>query len=231
MEKIVGIVVAAGKSKRFGEDKLLINIKGMPMVYYSLKKLNDIKDIDKIILVVRNEMLEYYKEKIKEWKLEKVYKIVLGGEERQDSVYNALKSIDFHCDYVLIHDAARPFVSIKKIEELIRFCIEKSLSAILGIPVKDTIKVVDNTTKRVMETLSRSKLWIIQTPQMFPFEIIKEAHKKAREENFVGTDDASLVERLGVPVYVIEGEAFNIKITTKDDLLWMEGILSKLELV
>jgi len=231
LEKIVGIVVAAGKSKRFGEDKLLINIKGMPILYHSIRKLHDIKDIEKIILVVRNEMLEYYKEKIKDWKLEKVYKIVLGGEERQDSVYNALKSVDFYCDYVLIHDAARPFVSIKKVEELIKFCTEKSLSAILGIPVKDTIKVVDNTTKRIMETLDRSKLWIIQTPQMFPFEIIKEAHEKAREEDFVGTDDASLVERLGIPVYVIEGEAFNIKITTKDDLLWMEGILSKLELV
>jgi len=91
LEKITGIIVAAGKSKRFGEDKLLIDIKGMPIVYYSLRKLNDIEDLERIILVVREEMVEYYKKKISNWGLEKIYKIIPGGEERQNSVYNALK--------------------------------------------------------------------------------------------------------------------------------------------
>ncbi|ACK42750.1 MULTISPECIES: 2-C-methyl-D-erythritol 4-phosphate cytidylyltransferase [Dictyoglomus] len=231
MEKITGIIVAAGKSKRFGEDKLLIDIKGMPIVYYSLRKLNDIEDLERIILVVREEMVEYYKKKISNWGLEKIYKIIPGGEERQNSVYNALKSINFSCDYILIHDAARPLISTKKIKELIDFCTEKKVSAILGIPVRDTIKVVDKNSKKVIETLDRSKLWLIQTPQMFPFEIIKKAHEKAVEDNFIGTDDASLVERLNIPVYIVEGDPLNIKITTKDDLLWIEGIIQKLELV
>jgi len=91
--------------------------------------------------------------------------------------------------------------------------------------------VVDKNSKKVIETLDRSKLWLIQTPQMFPFEIIKKAHEKAVEDNFIGTDDASLVERLNIPVYIVEGDPLNIKITTKDDLLWIEGIIQKLELV
>lgn len=230
MEKIVGIIVGAGKSKRFGEDKLFINLKNRPVIYYSLKRIDEVEEIGEIILVVREGKVDFFRNLLLEWNIKKVSEIVVGGEERQNSVYNALKVIESSCDYVLIHDAARPFISINKIKELISFCVKEKTSVILGIPLKDTVKIV-NEYKRVVETLDRSKLWLIQTPQIFPYEIICKAHEKALEDGFIGTDDAVLVERLNMPVYVLEGDPWNIKITTKEDLIWIEGILSKLELV
>lgn len=229
MEEIVGILVAAGKSKRFGEDKLLVSLKGKPIVYYSLKKLDTVEEINRIILVVRENMVDYFSKLLLCWDIKKPIKIVIGGEERQESVYNALKSIDFLCNYVLIHDAARPFVSLSKIKALVDFCLKNRVSAVLGIPVKDTIKMV-NENREILKTLDRNKLWLIQTPQMFPYEVIMMAHEKAIKDGFFGTDDSVLVERLNIPVYVIEGDSLNIKITTKEDLLWIEGISQRLEL-
>lgn len=229
MEEIVGIIVAAGRSRRFGEDKLLINLKGQPIVYYSIKKIDLIEKISRLILVVREEMVDNFGKMLSKWDIKKPIKIVVGGEERQNSVHNALRSIDFLCNYVLIHDAARPFVSLSKVKSLIDFCLKNRVSAVLGIPIKDTVKEISEN-KEVIKTLDRNKLWLIQTPQMFPYEIIMKAYDKAMRDGFVGTDDAVLVERISVPVYVVDGDPLNIKITTKEDLIWIEGISQRLEL-
>lgn len=229
MEKIVGIIVAGGKSIRFGDDKLLVEIKDKSLIYYSLRAFDRIKRISELILVVREDKMNFYQEKIKEWNLSKKIKLVVGGKERQHSVYNGIRSIEEPCEYVIIHDAARPFVKIENIEKLIDFCIERKTSGILGIPSKDTIKLVDENGK-VEATLERRKVWLIQTPQMFPYNLLLEAHNKAIQDGFLGTDDAVLLERLGYPVYVVEGDPFNIKITTKEDLVWIDHISKILEL-
>jgi len=228
LEKIVGIIVGAGKSKRFGNDKLLENLEGKPIIYYSINTLGKIAEIDEIILVAREENIPWLEEKLIEWDFNKVSMIVAGGEERQESVYNGLKSINGLCEFVLIHDAARPLVSSEKVKGLINFCIKNRVGGVLGTPVKDTIKLVDEH-KKIKSTLERNKLWSIRTPQMFPYSWIIEAHERARRDNFLGTDDAVLLERLGYSVYIVEDDFFNIKLTTKEDLLWMEWWLQKSE--
>lgn len=215
-KRILGILLAAGKSKRFGvEDKLLQDLLGKPVIYYPLLVLENVEEINDIILVSDKEKRDLLRDFIGKWGFKKVKNIVEGGKERQDSVYNALKSVSSY-DFVLIHDSARPLAS----EELVKRVIKEGLrkkAVVTGLPVKDTIKLVDSCGK-VKETLPRERLWQIQTPQFFEFQLILEAHEKARKDNFYGTDDSVLVERLNFPVYVIEGEPWNIKITTKEDL-------------
>ncbi|MGB9857270.1 MAG: 2-C-methyl-D-erythritol 4-phosphate cytidylyltransferase [Dictyoglomaceae bacterium] len=215
-KRILGILLAAGKSKRFGgEDKLLQDLLGKPVIYYPLLALENVEEISDIILVSDKEKRDLLRDFIGKWGFKKVKNIVEGGKERQDSVYNALKSVSSY-DFVLIHDSARPLAS----EELVKRVIKEGLrkkAVVTGLPVKDTIKLVDSSGK-VKETLPRERLWQIQTPQFFEFQLILEAHEKARKDNFYGTDDSILVERLNFPVYVIEGEPWNIKITTKEDL-------------
>lgn len=148
--------------------------------------------------------------------------IVSGGAERQHSVYNGLKAVK-ESDFVLIHDGARPFITIEKIHELVKEANEHG-AAVPAVPMKDTVKRVSQGF--VDETVERSSLWAIQTPQAFRVSLILEAHERARQEGYVGTDDASLVERIGKKVKVIEGNYRNIKLTTPDDLLFAEAILS-----
>lgn len=208
--------MAAGRSKRFGsEDKLLQDIMGRPVIYYPLLVLENTEEINDIILVSDKEKKDLLENSIREWGLKKVKNIVEGGEERQDSVYNALKSVSSY-DFVLIHDSARPLISERLVKRVIKEGIEKK-AVVTGLPIKDTIKLVDSCGK-IIETLPRERLWQIQTPQFFDFQLILEAHERARKDNFYGTDDGVLVERLNFSVYIVEGEPWNIKITTKEDL-------------
>ncbi|MEN2984744.1 MAG: 2-C-methyl-D-erythritol 4-phosphate cytidylyltransferase [Dictyoglomaceae bacterium] len=213
--KILGILLAAGRGERFGkEDKLLQDLMGKPVIYYSLQILEKIDEIDEIVVVSNKEKIDVLKRLIKEWSFKKIKDIIEGGKERQDSVYNALKLFHLY-EYVLIHDGARPLVTQRLLKRIIHEGIEKK-AVVSGIPVKDTIKVI--SSMRVEKTLPREKLWQIQTPQFFEYSLILRAHEKARKDNFYGTDDGILVERLPYPVYVVEGEPWNIKITTKEDL-------------
>ena len=143
-------------------------------------------------------------------------KIAYGGKERQDSVYNGLKLLDEKCDVVLIHDGARPFVSDKIIDKSIEEAKEHK-AIVVGVPVKDTIKVIDND-KNIVDTPNRSVLWAVQTPQTFDYNILIDAYKDAFKNKFYGTDDAMLVERIGYKVKMLEGSYNNIKITTQEDL-------------
>ncbi len=151
-------------------------------------------------------------------------RIVAGGIERQDSVYNGLQALPSGCDWVIVHDGVRPFASPALIESTWRASRETG-AAIAALPAMETVKQV--VQGKVARTLPRDQLWLVQTPQVFKKALLVEAYEKAREQGWVGTDDASLVELLGGTVSVVQGERTNIKVTTPEDLLWGEWFLSR----
>jgi 2-C-methyl-D-erythritol 4-phosphate cytidylyltransferase len=214
------IIVAAGKGKRMNmkKSKQFIEIDGEPIIVRTIKNFQENKNVNEIIMVVGKDEIEYYKNFIKkEYQFNKISKIVEGGKERQESVYNGIKVLDDNCEIVMIHDGARPFIN----EEIINDAIKKTcdyMATVVAVPVKDTIKTVDNKLN-IDKTLDRNILWAMQTPQTFKKDIIIKAHKKAIEDNFNGTDDAVLVEQLGIKVKLVRGNYYNIKITTKEDLV------------
>jgi 2-C-methyl-D-erythritol 4-phosphate cytidylyltransferase len=157
------------------------------------------------------------KEIIEKYKLKKVSQIIPGGKRRQDSVKNGMDALPKDEDIVVIHDGVRPFVTKNMIEDSIHAAVRYG-AVIVAMPVKDTIKM-SNPDGTVLKTLDRESLWQIQTPQTFQAKVIKEAYHRATEDGFAGTDDASLVERLGVKVHILPGSYTNIKITTPEDLL------------
>lgn len=221
------IIVAAGKGKRMGTktNKVLLNINAKPILYYTLSVFESMKEIDEIILVVSKADLKYCKEEfIDKYGFKKIKNIVEGGSERQGSVFNGLKAVTKPCDIVLIHDGARPLIEektiIKGIEEA---KIYKAVG--IAVPVKDTIKEVDSNNF-VVNTPDRKYLMAIQTPQIFDYNLIYNAHLKAIDDGFSGTDDTVLVERIGSKVKLVEGSYKNIKITTPEDLLIAEALLN-----
>lgn len=223
-KKILGILLAAGRGERFGEeDKLLQDLMGNPVIYYPLSTLEKVDEIDEIVIVSNKEKKNLLKNLIKEWNFKKVRNVIEGGKERQDSVYNALKTFSSY-DYVLIHDGARPLIKEDLIKRVIQEGLEKK-AIISGVPVRDTVKLI--SSMRVEKTLAREKLWQIQTPQFFEYSLILKAHNKAKEDDFYGTDDGILVERLNHPVYVVEGEWWNVKITTKEDLFFIRWLMER----
>ncbi|MCX7747851.1 MAG: 2-C-methyl-D-erythritol 4-phosphate cytidylyltransferase [Clostridia bacterium] len=219
------VIVAAGKGTRMNMDinKQYIEVQGIPVLARTIKVFEELECIDEIILVVNTQDIIYCSKDIVElYDLNKVTNIVAGGSERQNSVYNGLMEVKKSCDIVLIHDGARPFVDKRSVEESIQMAQEFGASCV-AVKVKDTIKMSDDKGF-VKATVDRSRLWAIQTPQAFKYEVIIEAHKKAIEDSFLGTDDAMLVERLGYRLKIAEGSYNNIKITTKEDLLLAELI-------
>jgi len=223
--KTIAIIVAAGKSIRLKDrvPKQFIEIQDKPILAYTMEKFEKCDLVDEILLVVPGDYLGYCSTEIVDrFGFRKVNKIVGGGEERQDSVYNGLLAIPNNTSIVLVHDGVRPFISIYKIEESINLCKEYK-AVILALPMKETIKRVEDNY--VITTLNREKIWSVQTPQTFDYKLLLDAYKKAKEDRFVGTDDSSLIERIGVRVRVLEGEENNIKITTKEDLILAERLL------
>jgi len=207
--------------------KAFLPLGGIPILARTLKKFEACPLVDEIVaLVPGGEVALCAREIVQPFGLKKVSRIIVGGPERQDTVYYGLKAVEGKADFVIIHDGARPFVS----PELIGRAISQTLlwkAVIAAIPAGDTIKEVSEE-KEVQRTLDRSHLWIIQTPQSFEYGLIAKAQEKAREEGFGGTDEASLVERMGIPVKVIEGSRFNLKITTPEDLVLGEALLRHL---
>lgn len=225
--KVVAIVPAAGLGKRFSasERKTFAKLSGTPLVICTLKKLNESASVTEIIPVLRHEDLAAGLELAESHNLGKIRQIAPGGKERQDSVYNALKLVDEDC-LVLIHDGARPFISGEMIENLLQE-IKDVDGVVPGMPVKETLKEVDIKKGIVLSTVKREKLWTIQTPQIFPFKVIKKAYDKAYADGFHATDDAALVERIGGKIKIIIGSPFNIKITTPEDLKMVEFFIKE----
>ena len=212
------VIVAAGTGSRMnmGINKQFIKLEGKEIIAYTIEKFYNNSNIEDIVVVVKEDESEFFKKEILDKYNFKNVKIAYGGKERQDSVYNGLKLLDEKCDVVLIHDGARPFVSDKIIDKSIEEAKEHK-AIVVGVPVKDTIKVIDND-KNILDTPNRSVLWAVQTPQTFDYNILIDAYKDAFKNKFYGTDDAMLVERIGYKVKMLEGSYNNIKITTQEDL-------------
>lgn len=203
--------------------KPLLKIDGKPIIVHTLEALAKNRDIKRILVAVNKDNLNRFKKVIGRYKIGKSLVFVSGGLTRGDSVENCLKQVSGETDLVLIHDAVRPFISPVLISRLIREA-KKSRAVICGVPVKATIKKVTRQLI-VAQTLDRENIWEIQTPQVFDKALLSEAYK--RYGNRAVTDDASLVEKMGQKVKVIEGSYFNIKITTPEDLVLARAILKE----
>lgn len=212
------IIVAAGTGSRMKANinKQFIKLNDKEIITYTIEKFYNNKNINDIVIVVKEDEVEFFKKEILVKYNFNNIKIAYGGKERQDSVYNGIKVLDKNCKYVLVHDGARPFVN----EDIINRSLEevqKYKSVVVGVPVKDTIKVVNNNND-IVDTPNRSTLWSVQTPQTFDYSVIKRAYEDAFDNNFYGTDDAMLVERIGYTVKMIYGSYNNIKVTTPEDI-------------
>jgi 2-C-methyl-D-erythritol 4-phosphate cytidylyltransferase len=201
--------------------KQFLLLDGKPVLHHTLSVLDQCSIVDEVILVVSKKEIEMVEQQIPV-SHPKVTKVIMGGKERQDSVSNGLQSLGSETDIVVVHDGVRPFVT----PDLIRETVEAARdfgAAISAIPVSDTIKKV-NPEGLVEQTVDRSGLWRVQTPQTFQVSLLKEALEKAQTDNFYGTDESSLIEYLGREVKVIPGSEFNIKITRSEDLVLGEKI-------
>lgn len=229
--KSTAIVLAAGQGKRMNSkvQKQFLLIKGKPVLYYSLSCFQNSREIEEIIVVTGKESINFCKQEIIEaYGFSKVKAVIPGGKERYDSVYAGLCACE-DSDYVFIHDGARPFLS----NDMIRRGKEAVLdygACVIGMPSKDTIKIADENGM-VESTPSRNKVWNIQTPQIFSYTAIREAHEKARQQNMADiTDDAMVIERFGnMKIKLVEGSYKNIKITTPEDIVVAEKILEKIQ--
>ncbi|MBO1005834.1 2-C-methyl-D-erythritol 4-phosphate cytidylyltransferase [Pseudogracilibacillus auburnensis] len=219
------IIPAAGSGKRMGAgyNKLFLELAGRPIIFHTLDVFASDPACKKIILVVQSAEEEWFLQQLGKETYTTEIQFAHGGTERQHSVYNGLKSA-LPEGVVLVHDGARPFIEHDTIGELISVAT-KSGAAIVAVPVKDTIKKVKDLD--VVETIERSSLWQVQTPQAFHFSVLYNAHARAEAEHFMGTDEASLVERAGYSVKIVQGDYDNIKLTTPEDLYFAEAILKK----
>lgn len=222
------VIVAAGTGSRMKKDinKQFIKLNNKEIVAHTIDKFYNNENIDDIVVVIRKDEEEYFNKNIKEKYGFTNIKVAHGGNERQDSVFNGIKMLKKECDVVLIHDGARPFVT----DDIIKRSIDEANeynAIVVGVKVKDTIKVVSDNGN-IVDTPNRSYLWAVQTPQVFKYDIITKAYEYACNNNYYGTDDAMLVERIGYNVKMIEGSYNNIKITTQEDLEFGEQILKNI---
>jgi 2-C-methyl-D-erythritol 4-phosphate cytidylyltransferase len=228
MSKVTVLIPAAGMGRRMGRSvaKQFLPLGDMPMLAHTLLAFQRASEIDEIIPILSKEDMEScLRDIIEGYHLTKVRTLVVGGKERQDSVANGLQKLEKDASVVLVHDGVRPFVTSEMIHASVEHA-RKGESVAVGVPIKDTIKEV-NDQGVVRATLERSRLWAIQTPQAFPAKVLRKAYDEAVTQRHYGTDDATLVERTGVAVRVIMGSYENIKITTPEDLLLAEEILKR----
>ncbi len=219
MSGVTAIIVAAGEGERFGSPKQLSLLKGKTVLDWSLEKFEKNEAVDDIILVLSRLLSgdEYLR------KYGKITAISRGGKKRQDSVYAGLLGVDeSQTEVVLVHDGVRPLVGNELIARVISETLKKN-AVVPVVPVEDTIKRVER--QKILRTEVRSQLFRIQTPQGFSYSVLKAAFQKAMEDDFYGTDEASLVERMGTPVFVVPGDRRNIKITTPEDLKMAEALI------
>jgi len=224
--KKVGIIPAGGSGKRLKSNlaKQYLMLGKLPVLAHALKVFENSPVIDEVILAVPEHDIDFAREEIvQKYGFAKVRNIVAGGRERQDSVKNALSVVGNDFDVAVIHDGVRPLVTEKMIIDVVD-AAQKLKAASVGVKVKDTIKESDDHCF-ALKTLPRQNMWMTQTPQAFVLDILKEAHDAANRDNFCGTDDASLVERIGVKVKMVDGSYENIKITTPEDLILAEALL------
>lgn len=235
LEKAGVIIVAAGVGKRMGHavSKQYLHVGGKPIVVHALAAFAATPAVEAIVLVVGEQDLAFAQSLVEQYGIQKVAAIVPGGSERQHSVRFGLEALEQVAssppEWVLVHDAARPLVTVEVVERCLAAAMAGAGAAVPGVRVKDTIKTV-NEEGIIIATPERNRLWAVQTPQAFRVSILREAHRRAREESFLGTDDAMLVERIGVAVSISQGDEQNMKVTTPADLDWVEFWLAQREM-
>lgn len=210
---------------RRASPKQFLPLAGKPVLAHTLTVLAACSLIDAIILMTDSEYVSFCRDElIPAYNLRKIKAVLPGGAERQDSVFRGLEFLQ-HCapPLVLVHDGVRPLVPVSCVYRVIETAASGG-AAVLAVPVKDTIKAAGEAGT-VLETLDRRFLWTAQTPQAFSFSLLVRAHQQAQRDGYRGTDDASLLERLGAEVKLVPGSYENIKITTPEDLVWAEAIL------
>jgi len=223
--KVGAIIPAAGRGKRIGASvpKQFLEIQGKPLLHHTLRVFASCKLIDYVVLVMPRADVDEMGE---DWlnKYEIVREVVVGGEQRQDSVYNGFNSLEKGTDIVVVHDGVRPFTTPQMITATVE-AAQQHGAAITAIPVSDTVKqAADGFVK---QTVSRDGLWRVQTPQAFQYGLLQQAFKKAKEDSYYGTDEGALIEYLGERVKIVPGSELNIKITRKEDLALGESLLSR----
>ena len=224
--RVAALIPAAGRGRRMAEElpKAFLPMDGTPLLAHTLRQFEASRGVEEVVVLAPpGNGVQLAEELVKRFGFTKVSRIIPGGAERQDSVYAGLKALGPEMDLVLIHDGARPFITPDLIDRIV--AETRVLKAVVAaIPVRDTIKEIGEDG-RVLKTLNRDRLWEIQTPQGFHYSVLLKAYEKAFQDRYYGTDDAALVERLGIGVKVIQGSRFNIKITTPEDLAVGEAIL------
>jgi 2-C-methyl-D-erythritol 4-phosphate cytidylyltransferase len=228
--RVAALIVAAGQGTRMGTQakKQYMTLRNRPVLAHTLITFEKCDAVGEIFLVIPRGDDPYCKKEIIEpLRPNKPIHLVSGGATRQESVYNGLKAIDGRIGLVVIHDGARPLVTIDQVTQCVKVA-KKYGGCILAVPVSDTIKTVDEHD-RVILTMKRHMIRMAQTPQAFHYDIIMGAHVASQKEAYVGTDDAELVERCGKVVKVIPGDPCNIKITTPEDLKFAEALLTHID--
>lgn len=228
MEQVTAIILAAGQGKRMNSDvqKQYMLLKDKPVLYYSLKAFEESK-VDSVILVVGEQEVNDVREQlVRRYQFHKIQAVISGGAERYLSVYCALQQLK-DTNYVLIHDGARPLVTVELINQVTEE-VKLYQACIVGVPSKDTVKLV-NHDKIVIATPERNNVWLIQTPQAFSYSLIKQAYDSLMETGeYNVTDDAMVLERSNsTPIHIIQGSYDNIKITTAGDIIVAEALLTK----
>jgi 2-C-methyl-D-erythritol 4-phosphate cytidylyltransferase len=217
--KVYAVIPAAGSGTRIGGDvkKQFLPLQHKPILVHTLQRFERCPDVDEIAIAVPESSIVEMEKILSQFRFHKVSKVIVGGAKRQDSVANVLQRLDLKdSDIILIHDGVRPFIEPKRISHLVKMCKEHD-AAVLAVQPKDTVRrsagggFFDST-------LDRTALWLIQTPQAFRASVLLRAFEKARKDRFSSTDEAALVERLGIKARIVEGSYDNIKITTPEDL-------------
>jgi 2-C-methyl-D-erythritol 4-phosphate cytidylyltransferase len=226
--KVLVIVPAAGEGKRLGGSvkKQFLVLRDKPIIAHTLQRFEHCSEVDEIAVAVPEQQISEMESIVSRYRLHKVSMVTVGGERRQDSVFNALRRLTINpSDIVLVHDGVRPFIESKRVSHLIRACKDHE-AAVLAVQPKDTIRR-SRGGEFFDQTLDRNALWLVQTPQAFRGSLLMKAFKKAKEDKFYGTDEAALVERIGVKAKIVEGSYDNIKITTQEDIELGQLILER----
>lgn len=222
------VVVAAGRGVRFGRPKQLLEIAGLPMAGWSMRAFAEMPEIAELVVATEPESIDAMQALVADLAPRFSPNVVPGGATRQESVRAALAAVPAHCDAILIHDGARPFVSRDDVRAAIA-AVRNGRAALLATPVIDTIKLVDGASQKVARTLDRSRLWAAQTPQFAMTADLRDAHAAAEREGVEATDDAALLERIGVEVVVVPSSADNFKVTLPHDIARAEALLGRSE--
>ena len=217
------IIPAAGSGRRFGEKKQFKELNGKPLIYYSLAPFFESNSIDDIIIAVQKYDIDEVASIVESIKIKKKFRIIEGGETRQDSIRNALIQINNRTQFVCVHDAARPFVTKSLIKKTVN-ALKYYDAAIVGHKSTDTLKEISDGM--IKGTVDREKIWCVQTPQAFIKKAIIKAYELAEKQSYRSTDDSSILENAGYQVKIINDSSINFKITTKEDWMIAESLLN-----